>query len=142
MNLRDELQTIYDQHGKLTPTLVVATARDEAHPLHARFTWDDSVAGERWRREEARLMIRSLKVVYKPADGRKPERATRAFHAIPIPDDSGEQDFYSAEDVAADPVMTAVLLAEMEREWRAFKARWSHFSEFAAMIAQEHDIAA
>lgn len=148
-SLREELQSIYDQNGHLTASLVVDQARPKDHPLHDRFEWDDSVAGERWRREQARLLIRSVKVTYKEAGIRKPEVLGRAFHAIPpeSEDDqledgeSREYDFYSAEDVAASPVMTAVLLAAMEREWKALKARYAHFAEFAAMIEGD-DLAA
>jgi hypothetical protein len=33
MSLRDQLQAIYNERGKLTPTIVVDEARDESHPL-------------------------------------------------------------------------------------------------------------
>lgn len=143
-SLRDQLQSIYDQHGHLTASMVVDEARPTDHPLHDRFEWDDSVAGERWRREQARLLIRSVKVTYRPAGIRKPEVLGRAFHAIPPSSDGeeSEHDFYSAEDVAASPVMTAVLLAAMEREWKALKARYGHFAEFAAMVSGDADLAA
>jgi hypothetical protein len=143
-SLRDELQSIYEDTGRLTPTLVVAYARDEDHPLHDRFTWDDTVAGEKWRKEEARMMIRRVKIVMRPATQRKPEVLGRVWHAFPPePTDegpAGEYDYFPTDEIAADPIRTAILLAAMEREWKQLKARYGHFAEFAAMI--QGDLAA
>jgi hypothetical protein len=61
--VNEELDRIYEQHGMLTKVLLVDTARDPKHPLHRYFEWDDTVAGERWRQEQALQMIRASKYV-------------------------------------------------------------------------------
>jgi hypothetical protein len=48
--------------GKLTPSRVVDAARNPDHPLHTHFDWDDSAAAELWRVEQARRLIRSVRV--------------------------------------------------------------------------------
>ena len=48
--------------GRLTPELVVADAENEDSPLHSAFTWDDSEAAAKWRIEEARTLIRSVRL--------------------------------------------------------------------------------
>lgn len=48
---------------ELTPPAVVEAARDETSPLHSCFTWDDGEAAEAYRRMEARVLIRAVKVV-------------------------------------------------------------------------------
>ncbi len=49
MNLRDHFQAIYDQHGQLTPALVVQVARPKDHPLHDRvFDKPTKEAAEMW----------------------------------------------------------------------------------------------
>jgi hypothetical protein len=48
---------------RLTPKGVVAAARPVRSPLHREFTWDDKKAGEMWREDEARALIRSYEVV-------------------------------------------------------------------------------
>lgn len=45
--------------GNLTPDAVVEAARPKAHPLHHRFEWDDSVAGHKYRLDQARALIRT-----------------------------------------------------------------------------------
>lgn len=52
-----------EQRGRLSPADVVETARDPSSPLHHCFDWDDTSAAESWRIEQARRLIRSVRVV-------------------------------------------------------------------------------
>lgn len=132
MSLRDQLQAVYDERGKLTPQIVLDVARDPGHPLHGRFEWRDDVAAERYRVEQARQLIRSVRVVYKPADEKNAQVLGRAFHAVR---DSEEEYVYEpAEKVAADPVLSKLVLADMEREWRTLRRRYQHFAEFRDLV--------
>jgi hypothetical protein len=136
MSLRDHLQSIYDAHQKLTPALLVDEARDEAHPLHDRFEWADEIAGEAWRRQQAHELIRSVRIVYRKADKRSPERSVRAYHAVRK--ESGHV-YEPAEKVASDPLLQQMVLRDMEREWRQLKARYGHFQEFIDMVRGDLD---
>lgn len=131
MSLREQLQNIYDTHGQLTPALVVDMARNKTHPLHDRFEWNDKVAGEAWRRQQAHELIRSVKVVYREADNTNPEKSVRAFHAVRI--DKGHV-YEPVDKVIADDFTRRLLLQDMEREWRALHRRYQNFEEFAAMV--------
>ena len=51
-----------EAEGRLTAGNVVEKARDEASPLHSHFEWDDSAAAEEHRKEQARRLIRSVKI--------------------------------------------------------------------------------
>jgi hypothetical protein len=51
-----------DQDGTLTPDAVLEAARPKGSPIHDLFTWDDKVAGARYRIEEARTVIRRVRV--------------------------------------------------------------------------------
>jgi len=63
-DLAVELQKIERRcKGRLTPDAVKHAARDPDHPLHSHFTWDDGEAAEKWRTEEARRLIRSVRYV-------------------------------------------------------------------------------
>jgi hypothetical protein len=53
--------------GHLAPSDVVDDARPEGSPLHPAFEWDNGVAGEKFREEQARQMIRSIRVVHEHA---------------------------------------------------------------------------
>lgn len=48
--------------GRLTPDAVLKDAQSFKSPLHDQFEWDDSKAGQQWRLQQARELIRSVKV--------------------------------------------------------------------------------
>lgn len=135
-DLRTELQKIYDSHETLTPELVVTEARAEDHPLHDRFEWDDAVAGEHWRREQAHELIRSVRVVYREATETDEARTVRAFHAVRGP--SGHV-YEPVEKVREDPLISAMVLRDMEREWRQLQRRYGHFAEFLELVRADLD---
>ena len=56
--------------GAVGPAELVERARASDSPVHHLFEWDDSVAGERYRLEQARLYI--ARVEYVPAPEREP----------------------------------------------------------------------
>lgn len=134
MSLRDQLQEIYDRRGELTPALVVEEARDEQHPLHDRFEWDDAIAAEAWRREQAHELIRSVRVVYREADDTSPEKSVRAFHAVRT--ERGHV-YEPAEEIREDEFKRQLVLRDMEREWRALQRRYEGFAEFVDMVRRD-----
>lgn len=61
--IADRLARIAKHNGGiLTPDAVLEDAKSEASPLHEQFTWDDTEAAHQWRLEQARTLIRSVKV--------------------------------------------------------------------------------
>lgn len=135
-NLRKQLQGIYDQHGSLTPEMVVDEARDPDSPLHDRFEWDDVVAAEKWRREQAHELIQSVKIHRVEPSGKQSE--LRAFQAIRRP--SGYV-YEPTEEVARDEMASQILLNDMRREWHALKRRYDQFEEFRDMVRADVDAA-
>ncbi len=129
MSLRDQLQAIYVEMGRLTPAVVLDKARPEDHPLHEHFEWDDEVAGEAYRRQQAHELIQSVRVRYVMPDGR--QDSVRAFHSIRKEDGYV---FVPLEEVVENDMTRAILLRDMEREWKAMLSRYSHFKEFLELV--------
>lgn len=131
MSLRDSLQAIYDQRGELTPALVVDLARPEDHPLHDRFEWNDAIAGEVHRREQARRLIRSVKIT----DNRDPKRPRHIREFVSVARGNDPQPTYMPTvDAVADEFTRALVLQAMERDIAALKRKYSHLKEFANAI--------
>lgn len=133
MTTRTILQAIYEEAGRLTPAIVVDAARAKDHPLHSRFEWNNGVAAEAWRRTQASELIRSCKVVYRKPDSEQ-RLEIRSWHAIAGPDGHG---YEPTERVVSDPVLRAILLRDMEREWKDMFARYSDFKEFLELVAKD-----
>jgi hypothetical protein len=53
---------IEQRRGMLTPEIVVEEASDVSHPWHDEFTWDNDVAGERYRLGQARRLIARVRI--------------------------------------------------------------------------------
>jgi hypothetical protein len=140
VSLRDELQAIYDTHGRLTPGLVVDAAKPKAHPLHARyFGIADREAAYEYRKVLAAQDIRSVHVVYRDADDGSEPRSVRAFHAVR--DEQGERSYEPVEKVLRSEFLTKLLMADMEREWKALRRRYEQFEEFWQLVIAESDAA-
>ena len=142
MSIQTELQAIYDEHGALTPALVVAQAEREDHPLHHRFTWDDSLAARRWRLFQASKLIRSVEVVIEASDTSGPIRV-RAFvaqHELSrgeADDDGTTGEYLPVEQVAASDVLRSAWFAALERDWQRLKRRAGASREFAQMVLSD-----
>lgn len=71
---KDELKKALDsianmRGGVLIPSEVVNIARDADHPLHAMFEWDDTAAAHKYRLEQARGLIASVRVTVVTTSG-------------------------------------------------------------------------
>lgn len=129
MNLRDALLEVRAQAGKLTPLTVLDAARDPKHPLHSRFEWDDSVAAEAYRREQAHQLIQVVNLNYRTGDGTT--KTIRAFHAVRT---ETEYVYEPAEAVVADEFQRQLVLRDMERDWKTLKKRYQNFREFWTLV--------
>lgn len=144
MNVKDALQAIYDEHNKLTPTIVVAVAADPAHPLHGRFVWDDSEAARRYRLVQASGLIRSVSVTVERQDDKPPVRV-RAFVAdrdtspAPVEDDDDPLtgNYRPVGEVVSSDVLRTAWFRSLRRDWQALKRRAGDSREFARMVLDD-----
>ena len=128
MNLRDELLRIRSERGTLSPATVLDDARPADSPLHNRFEWDDSVAGEKYRLGQAGELIRSVRVSFNTPTG---VETVRQFVV------SAPQTYSPIEEVVQDPIGRELLLRQFERDWLTFKGRYAHLREFIEAIRVE-----
>lgn len=133
MNLRAEMTKVYKAKGELTPRVLVEVARPSSHPLH-NLIYDcaPKLAAERYYLQRAHEVIQSIKITYR--DPKTSQRYDiRAFHAIPSGDDRTHV-YKPTDEVVNDPVLKALVLREMERDWRNLHARYGAFVEFLDLV--------
>jgi hypothetical protein len=58
----EELERIQSVHGVIDPHVVVDESRPEDSALHECFEWQDEIAAEKWRVEQARALVRSVEI--------------------------------------------------------------------------------
>lgn len=118
----------------LTPDTLLDASRDAAAPLHGCFTWDDAVAGEAYRRIEARQIINAL-IIEPDVEHKEP---VRAFFRV-----QDVQTFEPTSVILREQDKRAALLATALRELAAFRRKYQQLDEladiFAAIDAKEAD---
>lgn len=133
-DLRTQLTGIYQQHGELTPQIVVDEARPSGAPLHDRFEWDDTIAGEKYRLVQASQLIRTVRVEYTTPHSQE-KKFIRAFSSLHESSENGDQLGYApTEQILENPITRKLLLRNMERDIAVLKRKYGHLVEFAEMM--------
>jgi hypothetical protein len=117
-----ELDRIYRERGSLDPTLVVDEARPEDAQLHPAFEWQDEVAGENWRKYQARTLIRSVEVV------KDDQQAPVWINVQPV---SMAASYVLADVVAITPDFLAVAVSEAAKRLSAAEDALSQLKRLA-----------
>jgi len=88
---------------------VVAAAQSPDSPLHPCFTWDDSEAAKQWRLEEARALIRNVRVV-------RDDTPDRMVY-VHVPSPTGRTGSYKpVEAVANNALELSLAIGELRRQ--------------------------
>lgn len=116
----------------ITPSSIVSKARDSANILHPCFEWADDIAAERYREQQARVLLGNLTVV-KVNDEDKPP--VRAFVHYAKADGGRESAHYvpTYQAMADDETRDYVLKTAM-RELESFKRKYSNLKELSKVI--------
>jgi hypothetical protein len=139
----ERIDTIKEAHdGLVTPEQLVDDGRDTASPLHSCFEWNDTVAADKHRVEQARLVLRSITISISD-DRRVP---VRAFVCVEPPH-SGEEErpesaYIAVHDALADENMRKQVLASALSEIMTWRRKYNRLQEFAQLfqVVDEFDL--
>jgi hypothetical protein len=115
------------EKNTLTKAEVLEAARSNDSPIHPYFIWDDSVAAEKYRLEQARFLLKSIVIRYiesgSPADAAPTE--IRIFHSDPA-----EPERYShIRKVMGDEELLERIIVEAKGEIREIRDRIKHLED-------------
>lgn len=119
-------------NGPVSASMVVIDARAKSSPLHRAFEWDDTVAGERYREQQARTLIANLVVVVDQEQGLSEPRETRAFVHLDRSERSG---YESTARALSDAESRELILAQAFRELEGWKRKYRELEELADLFA-------
>lgn len=111
--IADRLAAIADRNaGRLTPDDVIEDAKDPKSPLHGYFEWNDAKAAHAHRLEQARALIRSVKVIIETET-----TFIRAVGYVVDPTRRGdEQGYVRLESIVSEAALARkTLMTEAER---------------------------
>jgi hypothetical protein len=133
---REELLRIASEAGGIiSPRKIVEIARDEENPLHDYFLWNDTIAAERYRLNQASLLIRKIKIdIVRPIAGTK-EIEIKPIRQFSSParlrDKNGDGSYVRIEDIMNDNELKADLLETAKKELIALKVKYENLSELS-----------
>lgn len=112
-------EDIYKRHGALLPETVVIEAADTAHPLHYSFEWDNTVAGHKYRVEQASSMIRTVKLATVTPSG----QCVQVRKYVNLQSEKRTTSYMPMEVVSADEKLKAELQKQYIKDLRAYTNR-------------------
>lgn len=117
--------------GRLTAKDLLDDNRPKDAPLHKAFEWDDAIAAEKYRTDQAAHIIRSVVVVPETED-REP---TRAFFTV-------ERKVYEpVKIVISDDRKRAKLLEIAYKELTAFRRKYKSLSQLTPIFDAIDEVA-
>lgn len=114
------------KRGELTAKRLLEESRDESAPLHSEFEWNDSVAAESYREEQAAHIIRCIVVKTETPES----SPVRAF--INIKDES--RDYRPINIVICSPDMREKMLSDAYRDMKIFRQKYQALTELQSVF--------
>lgn len=126
-----EFEQIEKENGYITPEAVVDRARPEDSVMHKLFEWNDSIAAEKYRTQQAGCIIGALIVTKSETNYTK-----RAFvNIVASPHNPQNKPQYIRIDRAfSDPVTKDILLKNAIAELKRFKEKHAALKELSKVF--------
>lgn len=120
-----EVCAALEEEGRLNAETLVEESRPEEAPLHDEFEWDDSIAAEEYRKQQARVLIATVVEIISPE-----VVPTRAFFNIV----HKEANYESVRVIIQDEDKRKALLDKAIRELRSFQTKYSTLQELCEVF--------
>lgn len=130
-----ELIEIQEIRGEITPELVVESAKNKKSVLHSYFLWDDEKAANKWRLNQASILLRHIEIkVIKDGE----PKIVRAFELTTRPAISQPLSFkLGASSIRAYQIASSDLLRAINRldPFPEYKVVVSWLKKSAALLS-------
>ena len=118
------------QNEPLQPSVIVEAARDKKSPLHPHFEWDDSVAAEAYRQDQARDLVRSLTIDISKSNLEK--RPVRAFLNV---ETGGDRGYVSTVTAMSSRELRKQIIEKAWNELEAWRLRHAELTELGRIFS-------
>lgn len=124
------LMELKNSEQGLNPDTLLEASRPEDAPLHNEFEWDDNVAAEKFRKEQARYIIRHLVIIHEDTDGAEEIVKDRAFVF------TGEKKtgYVPLGEALSNETWKANLLKAAYKDMEYFTAKYHRLTELSNVI--------
>ena len=141
----EQFEAIEKRDGTLTKAAIVDAARSEDSPMHDMFEWDDAVAGELYRENQAGYYIRTLEVKIVPVGNTSGKPVTMRGFVNVAPVDrakpEGKGTFISTNRAIEQPDTYKIVLDRAKNELHMFREKYKDIKEMEPVFAAINQIA-
>ena len=113
--------------GNLSAKSLLDASRPEDAPLHSEFEWNDSIAAEKYREDQARCIIRHLVVRL----DEKPDEPVRGFFRI---EQGGQRSYTNVKTILMQRDLRADLIQQALEELASFQRKYGSLIELEAVF--------
>lgn len=131
-----ELRKIEAKYSIITPKLVVAQAQDKRSILHNYFEWDDTVAAERYREWQARMLIAKVYVVPSDSPDSEPVRAFVNIMSEEEDELTENQGYVWSGGLDSRPNYQAQVLNYAAAQLKMWRRKFGGFKEFFGVVKE------
>lgn len=131
-----ELTRIYKRDGGIEASAVVDEARPFDAPLHSAFEWDDTLAAEEYRQQQARQLVRAV-VLVPEIERNETAPVVRAFVSLhnPAGDTHQARHYKPTLEVMANPVEADEVKRRLRNELLKLRQRYVDLIELDESLA-------
>lgn len=130
----EHLEAIRKTNGRLTSMAIVEDARSPNSPTHCVFTWDDAIAADKWRLEEATTLVQAVHLVVPEQSTDEKVVTTRAFVSVYDEDSPRAGSCYEPlATVLGDTALYAQVCRRACAELEAFQDRYAQFQSLKSI---------
>lgn len=123
------IEKIEKKYGECTASLLLEEARNKKSQLHSLFEWDDTVAAEKFRLDQATKIITAVAVIY---DNNNEEPIiTRAFVNVGAKNNGS---FITMATALSNEKSRSIVFQHALEELQTFKAKYAGLQELAELF--------
>ena len=132
----EHLQKLEQENGGVTREAFLESARDENSEMHKLFEWDDTVAAEKYRLEQANKIIHSIQVTVVEEEEKPPVKLnlfTMPGYTEKKVGDTGR--YINVMTATAKPDTRALILEDARKNAKWFMNKYQSITELAEVIS-------
>ena len=114
-----------ENSGALTPDIVVESARQKDSPIHNCFEWDDSIAGEKYRKEQARRIIQCVVTDIRGNNPNPRPQTIRAFTSVQ--NDKGDRYYTTTAHALSNDELKEQVFANLMRDMDTLRRKYDTY---------------
>lgn len=125
-----ELIRIRNNCVVVTTELIVSEAQNENNALHKFFTWDDTEAAQKWRRNQARYLMQNILIVTIPTSGnivREKAIFSLQTHSVIHGLDKTERAYYPISEVKTNSELVDAVRRDAWKELQSWVRKYRNF---------------